>query len=208
MTEKKKILGPIEIISLLAAIMLIAYITFKAGGGKLTERTETVQITDNPQFEDNHTQIRKYHDPKQEESVEEILRKISDQFGKDKVVRSDETILENSDVSEDEMKFLKNVKRDKQTQARDDTIDWFAVINSSRKTYSKVKSVFESAGVDLSNAEIGIASALVNEAAERTVYSKMESVFGIPEEKAKNFAKKGQNAVSDWARFVNNNTKK
>ncbi len=204
---KKKILGPIEIVSFLAAIIIIGYITLKSNGGKVYERAESTEITNNPTGEGQTYSGRRANTQREDQKVEDILRQISDQFGEDKVVRSVPNDKSSQpSMSKDELNYINQVRNKKKEDARtDEEIDWFSILKASHKTYSKVKNVFEDAGIDIGDAERGVSTALVNEAAERTIYRKLEEYFDIPPEKTKDFAQKGQQKISDWARFVDEN---
>jgi hypothetical protein len=200
---KKKILGPIEIVTLLGLIILIGYITLKSGGGKVYERSESTQITNNPTGEGLEYSGRRPNKDLENQKVEDILRQISDQFGKENVVRTEVTESNTPQMSADELRYINDVRRqtEEETPPGKD-INWFQILKASHKTYSKVKDVFQDAGIDISEAERGITSTLVNEAAERTIYNKMEEYFNIPADKTEAFARSGQRKISDWARFV------
>lgn len=203
---KKKIIGPIELVTLLVAIIIIAYVTLKSGGGKVYEKTESTQITNNPTGEGQEYTGKRPNQEQEDQKVEEILRQISDQFGKDKVVRSETQEEAAKQMSPDELRYINEVRRQKKEETpAGQTIDWFKILKASHQTYSKVKDVFQDAGIDISEAERGISTAIVNEAAERTIYNRIEQYFDIPPEKTKAFARKGQQKVSDWARFVDEN---
>jgi hypothetical protein len=49
---------------------------------------------------------------------------------------------------------------------------------------------------------------LKNELVANMVYSKIEELFQIPEEKARAFGETGKKAMSDWAKFVDENKPK
>lgn len=198
--RKKKIFGPIEIFAFLATVGILAFLGLKQSGGRFMERTEQIEIIDNPSHNGGKKQKRKYESTN-EESVEAILEQLADQYSGGKASYPKQQ-LEDAGISKDEMEFLEEVKEKKLRENEAPSIDWFSVLRSSHKTYAKVKSVFENAGIDVDQAESNLTSKLANEVAARTVYSKIEEVFNIPEDDARAFAQKGEKALSDWARFV------
>ena len=195
--KKKKIFGPLEITIFIAAIGLLAYIGLKSGGGSIIEKTESLEITNNPKGS-AEPKIRK-DQPSEDESVEAVLRQISDQFSGETGDYQEQKKKEKEVMSADERAFLEEVKE--KNPDKDSTTDWFSILRASHKTYTKVKSAFESAGIDVKAAE-NLTSSLANEVAAKAVYSKLEETFGIPEKEAKAFAEKGEKALSDWAWFV------
>lgn len=199
--NKKKIFGPLEIFTVLLVIALLAYMAMKNGGISIMERTETVEILDKPNNENR--QPRKYR-PTEEEHVDNILRQIADQYAGKPSQTNTQVRKEaiKKEMSPDEMAYLESVKQKEQKKSKQESIDWFTVLSTSHKTYKRVKSVFEKAGIDVGQAEANVGAKLVDEVAARTFYSKMEELFDIPEEEARAFAGKGEKALSDWARFV------
>ena len=206
MEKKKKIFGPIEIFAFLATVGILGYIALKGGGGSILERTETVEITDNPNFVGGEKKAKKSRN-EDEESVEMILGQIADQYSSGKSTQSTPKQLEKAGMSKDELEYLEEVKQKKKVEESDDSIDWFSVLRTSHKTYSNVKSAFEKAGINVESVEGNVASKLANEVAARSFYNKLEEMFDIPSEDARAFAEKGEKAVSDWARFVEEETK-
>jgi len=206
MEKKKKIFGPIEIFAFLATVGILAYIVLKGGGGSILERTETVEITDNPNFVGSEKKAKEYR-ADEEESVEMILEQIADQYSNDTPAQSTQKQLKNAGMSKDELKYLEEVKQKKKVEKKDDSLDWFSILRTSHKTYSNVKSAFEKAGINVESVEGNVASKLVDEVAARSFYNKLEEMFDIPSEDARAFAEKGEKAVSDWARFVEEETK-
>ncbi len=200
--KKKKLFGPIELFAFIATVGVLGFLAFKGGGGSIMERTEHVEITDNPRTVGGPKKKREYY-PTDDESVEMILQQIADQYGNGSTSSwKTQKKLKEAGMTEDEVEFLEEVKEQKKTENPSKSVDWFAVLRSSHKTYSKVKSVFEKAGIDVEKAGGDVTSKLANEVAARTFYSKMEEMFDISKEDSKAFAKKGEQALSDWARFV------
>lgn len=198
---KKKIVGPLELTVFIGVLILLAYIVLKSGGGSIIERTETVEIVnDNNRI--GKAQNENYRSQDKDAGVEEILRQIEDQYsGTPGTTPSSDKSVPSAKMSKDERQYLESVKEEKEKKARDEGVDWFSVLRASHKTYKNVKSVFEKAGIDVQAAE-NVTSELANEAVARSFYSNLEKTFQIPEEEARAFAGKGQKALSDWARFV------
>jgi predicted transcriptional regulator len=203
--KKKKIFGPLEIIVFIAAMLLLVYIGIKSGGGNVFERKETVEITDNPKQSGGEERAKRKLSEKEDESVEMILQQIADQFSKGETDFQAQKKLEKTVMTQDEKDFLEDVKKRKEPEAVSDSVDWFSILRASHKTYTKVKDVFENAGIDVSAAE-NVTSGLANEAAANALSAKMKEMFNIPEKDTKAFAKKGEKALSDWARFVEEKT--
>lgn len=206
MTEKKKkIIGPLELITLLLAIGLIGYIVLQNGGIGMMEKTEHIEIIDNPRQGETKKRVRKYEYKEDSEDVEAVLRQIANQYAGERINRKTEKKLEDAGMSKGEVNFLKGVQAKKRERPEMDSVDWLAVFNASRKTYAKVKSVFENAGIDVEETEDKVTSKIVNDVTANVFYSKLEEVFNISEADAKAFAQKGERALSDWARFVEEN---
>ena len=204
--SKKKIFGPIEIFAFLATVALLAYIGLKSGGGSIVERTESVELIEDRSRIGGSQENRKYRQDN-EESVETILRQIADQYSGKPVKKAKvQQQMKAAKMSEDELEYLEKVKQEKKKENTDQSIDWFAVLKTSHKTYKNVKSAFQKAGIDVETAEDNVTSKLVNEVAARSFYAQIEELFDIPEKETRAFAEKGEKAVSDWARFVEEKT--
>jgi len=201
MPEQKKIFGPLEIVVFLITVGLLAYMAFKSGGINITERTETVEIVDDLKEQDARRAPRKYRET-EEENVDVILRQIADQYSGKPSNTPVQKEVKSQQMSQDELAYLESVKQKEKQKRKAESVDWFSVLSASHKTYKKVKSAFENAGIDVEKAENNVTSKLVNEVAARSFYNKMEEMFDIPKEDAKAFAAKGEKALSDWARFV------
>ncbi len=204
---KKKIFGPLEISVFVIAVILLAYIGLKSGGGSIIEKTEQVEITNNPNNGGREGPRKKHQSSTENESIEMVLRQIADQYSSGTGTTKGQTKkkLDKIPMTKDEMAFLEEVKEKNKDKIKEDkSTDWFSILRASHKTYTKVRSTFEKAGIDV-EATDNITSALANEVAAKTVYSKLEELFDIPEQETKAFAKKGEKAISDWARFVEEN---
>lgn len=207
---KKKLIGPLELSVLLATLVLIAYILLKSNGGKVYERAHSTQITDNPTIGKKGKQTRDYSPSDNEESVELILQQLSENFTDKNADIEKEELWEENAVSSDELDFFKDVKKrySEQDEIRNPA-DWLSILKASHKTYSKLKSVFEEAGDSKKPVkEDNVSSLLENAIVANMIYSRLEEDFNIPKEEAKAFANKGKKALSEWAKFVEEQSKK
>ena len=206
MPSDGKILGPVELVVLIVALLLIAYILLKNQGGSVYEKSETIQIIDNPQMEGGERQVRNY-EMREEERVEVILQQLSEDFTEENNSSVKERINIDNAISDDELNYLEEVKqKHKEEEAFISPSDWLSILQASHKTYSKLKSVFEEA--DSANKKVkedNVSNLLENAIVAKNIYSKIEELFNIPEEDARAFAKQGKKAISDWAEFVEQN---
>lgn len=191
-----------EIGAFVITVIVLGYIGLKKGDGSMFQRIENVQIIDNAKEEGGEKQIREYDASKDEENVEDILAQIANQHASGVSTYKEERQLEKVGMSEDELRYLDEVKRKNQKNKSTNSADWFSILRGAHKTYSSVKTAFEEAGIEVDLVDDDVSSALVNEVAARTFSAKMNDLFGIPEEETRAFAKKGEKALSDWARFV------
>jgi len=209
MESKRKIIGPIEMVVLAIALGLIAYILLKSSGGNVYESTENIQIVDNPDEKGRGGQIRNY-EMQDEDRVEVILQQLSENYVDENNAISKERLNPDKLIPEDEMAYLEEVKKKhKEEETSISPSDWFAILQTSHKTYNKIKTVFEDA--DSSGKPVegdNVSNMLENAIVAKSVYSKIEELFNIPEEDAKAFAEQGKKAVSDWAEFIEQNESK
>ena len=206
MDSKRKIISPVELTILIVALLFIAYIVLKNTGGSVYERSETIQIIDNPSVEGEERQVRNY-EMREEERIEVILQQLSEQYTEENNTTPRDRINYDQTLSEDELNYLDEVKeRHKQEEQFISPSDWLSILQTSHKTYNKIKSVFEDA--DTSGKEVkenNVSNMLDNAIIAKNVYSKIEALFQIPEDDAKAFAEQGKKAMSDWAWFVEQN---
>lgn len=209
MTSERKIFSLKELVIFLVALLVIAYIILKTSGGSVYEREETTQVTQNPSTVGGKTQSRNYV-MKDEERVEVILQQLSEQLSDKNIADPKEGIDYEEVIPDDEMSYLEKLREKHKSQEKtSNPADWLAILQASHQTYSKIRSIFEESdpsGKKLR--ESNITKTLENAAASRLIYSKIEEVFGIPQEDARQFAEKGKKAVSDWAEFVEQNKQK
>ena len=206
MDSKKKLISPVELVILIVALSLIAYILLKNSGGNLYERSETIQIVDNPSAEGEEKQVRNY-EMREEDRVEVILQELSEQYTEENNTTSKDRINYDQTLSDDELKYLDEVKeKHKEEEEFISPSDWLTILKASHKTYKSIKSVFEDA--DSSGKAVkedNVSNMLDNAIVAKNIYSKIEELFQIPEEDAKAFAEQGKKAMSDWAEFVEQN---
>ena len=206
MDSKKKLISPVELVILIVALLLIAYIILKNNGGNVYERSETIQIIDNPSAEGEERQVRNY-EMLEEDRVEVILQQLSEQYTDKNNTTPRDRINYDQTLSVDELNYLDEVKeRHEQKEEFISPSDWLSILQASHKTYNTIKSVFEDA--DFSGKEVkedNVSNMLENAIVAKNIYSKIEELFRIPEEDVKAFAEQGKKAMSDWAEFVEQN---
>ncbi|MFK7806367.1 MAG: hypothetical protein AB8F74_01075 [Saprospiraceae bacterium] len=215
--RKTSLVGPLELIMLILGLGIIAYIMLQDGdgGGKLMERTETIKILDNPSG--SKEKARRY-EPENEESVEALLQNLAEQFseeeknaGKSKSSQAKPTYGKSADqLSKDEKKYYEDVRQKASIQDRIETArDWYRILSASQKTYAQVKDIFgETARLpeDKVNAE-NVNKELEKQGASDDFYKKLSESFQIDPEDVKAFGRTGKRALSDWAEFVQQESK-
>jgi len=202
--SSNKILGPFEKIVLIGSLVLLAYLAFQRGGFKVSEKTEDVEIIDNPHSQNWKQKKRKYDTKEESSAVDAVLAELAEQYSKGEKVQP-----KNADLSNDEAEYLDDMqakyKLDEQVK---NAKDWFAVLKASHSTYNKVKSLFDDANPTSDKpARSGggaenIEEVLKDKEKASEVYYKLQDYFGISKEDISAFAKSGKKAVSDWAEFV------
>lgn len=198
--SKKRIIGPVEIVAIILVLAILAYILMQNDNFSMLEKTETVEIVDNPNSDTEKKRVRSYRAGEENDRVEVILQQLADQFSAGTEVSNIEKEKISTDLSEDEMDYITEVKKEHEDEAQ--SIDWFAVLKASHDTYRKVKSTFSDAGIEVDLDAGQVSTVLQNEIVAQSFYRRLEETFRIPEADARRFAEKGQKAVSDWAKFV------
>ena len=87
--------------------------------------------------------------------------------------------------------------------------DWFTTLKSAHDTYQKLQSVFSEASGQAPN-EIekeGLESIWENAADAEAIFSQLRKTFNISEAQSREFARRGQQTLSDWAQFIEENQK-
>jgi len=134
-------------------------------------------------------------DTKTDAIVNELARTFSK--GKNETQKMKELGL-----SEDEKKYYKKVKENNVLDEKIESAkDWWKILNTSAKTYGKVKNIFqELKGEEVEEENVG---AMLDDAkSANDFYKSLQKTFNISEEEAKDFADKGAKAVSDWVEFI------
>ncbi len=206
--KRKKLLGPLEWLMLLAGIGIIGYITFQKGGGNVMERSETIRILDKPNAP--RQKARRYRDADREESVERLLQELADDFSSEDDNRP---ILRKqsmkSKLSKDEEKYYKKVRdRATLTDKIESTKDWYRLLRASHQTYTKVREIVGEVSrqpEDRVNAN-DVKSDMKSQVAQNDFYQKLGETFRIDPQDIEAFGRTGRRALSDWADFVEQNS--
>jgi len=215
--QRRPLLGPLELFMLILGLGIVAYVTLQPGGGRVLERTETVNILDQPNGP--REKARRY-DAANEESVESILQNMAEQFSaeskpgrKDKPSAPKTTSKTTKKVlSKDEEKYYEDVrKKNSLTDQIESAKDWYRVLSASRQTYSKVKDIFGEAArlpEDKVNPDNLNQQLEKQGSSSSDFYQKLSESFQIDPEDIEAFGRTGQRALSDWADFVQKESKK
>jgi hypothetical protein len=201
---------------LILGLGIIAYVTLQSGGGKVMEQTETIKILDQPNGPKE--KARRYN-TSNEESVESLLRSMAEQFSEEGKAgsspkRRKETNTKKAPIkklSSDEKKYYEGVRKKASFRDQIETAkDWYSILSTSQKTYSKVKEIFGEAArqpeekVDPNNLNQQLKTA----GSSADFYQKLSETFQIKAEDIEAFGRTGQRALSDWAEFVESESKK
>ena len=209
-TKSKSILGPFEKIVLVVAVVTLIYAAFKRGGYKVAEKTEEIQIIDNPHSDKSNKKTRTFKPQADSESVDAVLSEIANQFSKagHRDGLKNEKRLKEMGLSEDEADYFEEVKNNHELdEAVQSARDWYNILKTSHQTYGKVKSMFESIS-ESATEDQKVDEVLQDENKSQEVYYKMQDWFDIPADDVRAFAKKGKKALSEWAEFVEESKRK
>ncbi len=206
--EKRRLLGPIEKLVLVLAVLLIAYVVYKNDDINFVERSESVQIIDKPHA-GKAAKTRVYRPEESDARVEAALEQLARQFSGESTTATSN--WEQMGLSEDEGYYYEQVKKrnDWDTSIKR-AGDWLTLLRASHKTYSQLQSVFSDV-IGKPKEEIAaddVNFLMKNERSAEHVYSRIEQIFNIPKSDIQSFADKGRRAVSDWADFIENNQSK
>lgn len=220
--NKTSLLGPLELLMLIIGLAIIAYVTLQSGGGKVMERTETIKILDQPNGPKE--KARRYNE-NNEESVEALLHSMAEQFSEEGKTKKTRTTTQDSGsnrssikpgsqpaaISSDEKKYYETVREKATIQEQIETAkDWYRILSTSQKTYSKVKEIFGEAArqpeekVNPDN----LNQQLKTSGSSADFYQKLSETFQIDPKDIEAFGRTGQRALSDWANFVQSESKK
>jgi len=205
---KRKLLGPAEIIALIAGLGIIVYLGLKSGNSGIVSRTETVKVHEKPRNVQKAPKVFKEEGP--DESVETMLTELADHFS-DKSQKTKSAKSVEKRLPRDEAKFYDNVKKKESLSDKvKSTADWLRLLRNSQKTYSKVKSILGKSAqkpsdkVDPDN----VNNNLKSKSSEEAFYRNLSESFGISQDDIKSFGKHGKTAISDWAEYIQENQKK
>ncbi len=207
MKKKRSLLGPIEIVSIIAGLAILAYLGFK-GGGKIVDRKETVILHDKPR--DVRKQPSVFKDEAPDQSVELMLQELADHFSDKSQTKKSKTATAKptKQIPQDEAKFYEKIKKKESLSDKvKSTADWLKVLRSSQKTYSKVRDILNQTS-DGTTYTDDLNEALTDESATDAFYRNLSDSFGISKKDIETFGKKGKTAVSDWAEYIQENQKK
>ena len=213
MAEKKKIINKFEIGITILAFFIITYLFLQSKGINLTQKTETIEITDNPTSKRGYDKEKRAAErSKRDHEVENMLRKIDGRnknrdYAPEPVVNAHDGSAKRT---ADEERFFNKVKSKYVDIAKkDESVDLYHILKSSKNTYLKVRDFFQDpADKDKSEVEKiaeDVGFLLQNKSIANNIYQQIEDQFGIPAEKSKDFATKGKKAISDWAEVVEKN---
>jgi len=206
-TEERGLLGGMEKILLLLAIVIIAYIGFRNGGFNMVQRTEEVKIIDKPhaQWKKDGTAHYKKREQEKKEQVDAMLRDFARDFSGDKTPHTD-VDWNNIDISQDEIDYYQRApeRYSGLRSSYEKASEWYAFLKTSQKTYSSLKMLFsEMTGKPEASIQADDISMLMNNDSDaNTVYYKIEDLFHIPKTEIESFAQSGKKALSDWAEFI------
>ncbi len=209
---QKKLLTNFEVFLLVGLLFAAGFLLMQKAGYSPVKQTETVEIVNRKNTSKyikkqskNKMESQDVERSKAEQEVEEMLKNLDgNQF-------YNAGVAVNTYVSKDEAEYRKEVKAEHDLEAAlKDSKDLFYSLQKAHTTYSKVKNIFSNP--DLPQAPNNVLSdvngLLENEIVANSIYNKLEDMFSIPKEKSAAFAKSGKKAVSDWAKFVEENENK
>jgi len=206
---QKKLLTNFEVFLLAGLVIGAAYLMMQKMGYSPVKKTETVEIVNRKSSSKyvkkqtkNKMKSRSSERSEAEREVEEMLKHLDgNQLYEGEVAVS-------TYVSKDEAKYRKEVKAEHDLEAKlRDSKDLFHSLQKAHSTYNKVKNIFSNPELpEAPNSVLEDVNGLLeNEMVANSIYNKLEDMFLIPKEKSAAFAKSGKKAVSDWAKFVEEN---
>lgn len=196
--KKKRISGGEKILFLLAVAVLLL-VVFRKGNNPLFERSDEAYVLDKPHQSEGVKKIKTYSTEEEDPRVNAVLVSIAERFS------SNEPIGEEAaewGLSSDEKAYYDKVKAEHEL---DDAVrnikDWYHILKASSETYARVKSLFSQ--LDRRAVEKNQLDRIMNNQKDaQEVYRKMQEWFGISPSEAQAFARSGKKALSDWAKFV------
>lgn len=213
--KKKKLLSSFEWLMFIIAVGIIGYIMYDKNDGNFSimEKTESIEIVDNPHASKARQKKRVYQNEAQDESVEAVLRELAEEFSNEKSssTRSAKTNLsDQQQISAEEREYMEDLKSNEKISDKiRNATDWFNTLKSAHTTYQKLQSVFSEASGQAPD-EIekeGLESLWENAENAETIFSNLSKTFNISEEQSRDFARRGKQTLSDWAQFIEENQK-
>lgn len=209
--KRRSLLGPLEMVMLIVGLGIIAYVTFQSGGGKVMERSETIKILDKPNG--SKEKARRY-EAADEESVEALLQNMAEQFSEEEKGKSQVSTPPKKEtsaiISADEKKYYEDVREKSSFSEQLETAkDWYQILSASQKTYSKVRSILSETTrqpeekINTSN----VSKELQTPEVSSDFYQKLSENFQIDQSDLEAFGRTGKRALSDWAEFVEEQSK-
>lgn len=197
--KQKKILGPLEIITFLAGIGLLLFITIRNGGCQILQRTESTEIINNPGSSD-WQETRRPYTPGRKASVDKVLTQIAEQFSNNQPAYSSN--LQKNGISSEEVSFydeLKNEYGSKISNAK----SWYQILKTAQSTYQQMEQIFSSASGQPAETlrPDDLTQLFENPHQSATLLRQFQQEFNIPTTVIENFSKEGVHRLSEWAVF-------
>lgn len=200
MSTPKKILGPVELITLVAVVAILGYILFKQGGCNVMQRAEGTEMIENPGGA-SWKEYRYKKEGKSSKTANQMLRNIANQFAERKT--PDWRSFQRKGLSAQEVKFYKKIQIQYNDRIYNDK-DWFPFLKEAKEIFGQLSEIL----TDISGQP---AETLQPHDLERIVsksntaddfYKKLRQVFKISSADATSFAQSGEHEVSDWAIYI------
>ncbi len=193
-----RFLGPLEWIALLIFVGILAFVLLKASGGKMYERSESVEMTDNYLPEDGRSPGA-ITIQGQKNELDHLLEQIAAVMS-DPNSGKDFPILDEEVIPRDELNyFLKTAEKRGNNL---DKSDWLYLLQQAHQKYSELREVFEEAGLEVDLDERQAGAMLSHPQIAEQFYDLLQEKYGIPKAEAKHFAELGREALSEWTLFV------
>lgn len=195
MEKGKKIIGPLEWVSLIAGFLILGYILVRCGCNPVN-RVESTEIVNNPghAWGENRRTIKS----SKKKSVDPVLEQIAKQFSNGK--KPDYRAFREKGITKDEINFYDQLKKEYGGEI-DHAKNWYKVLKTAKNTYQSVGDLFADA---------------TGQPAETLRSSDLQEILDHPEKSAKlfnqfarrfnkssgeieDFARRAPGKLSDWA---------
>jgi len=198
--KQKKVLGPLEIITFLAGIGLLLFITIRNGGCQIMQHTESTEIINNPGSND-WQETRRPYKSQRKESVDEVLSQIAEQFSDNQPAYNRD--LQKKGMSEEEISFydqLKDTYGNKISNAK----SWYQILKAAQSTYQQMDRIFSDAsGQPAETLRPDDLSHLFDDPRQSTtLLRQLQQEFDIPAATIEGFVQQGSHRLSEWAAFI------